>query len=136
MIKYTNEHNKKSEAIQEDLGEMIKGISSSINGLGDKNKEFVNTLVAQSKDSSEKREAGLNSFGAQIKELKTTVDRFSQSNTETSDKLRKCLKDSDESSIPKQKELNELIAKLCDKLDNLKLESGDKEEKHWWGRKK
>lgn len=136
LIKYTNEHNKKSDAIQEDLGEMIKGISSSINGLGDKNKDFVDTLVAQSKDSSEKREAGLDSFGTQIRELKTTVDSFTQSNVETSDKLRKRLKDSDESSIPKQKELNELIAKLCDKLDNLKLESGDKEEKHWWGRKK
>ncbi len=136
LIKYTNEHNKKNDSVQEDLNKMIKGISSSINGLGDKNKEFVDALVAQSKDSSERRETGLSAFGTQIRELKTTVDSFTQSNTETSGKLLKHLQDSDESSIPKQKELNELIAKLCDKLDNLKLESGDKEEKHWWGKKK
>lgn len=136
LIKHTNEHDKRSDTIQEDLGKMIKGISSSINGLGDKNREFVDTLVAQSKDSSDKRETGLNAFGTQIKELKTAVDSFTQSNAEASDKLLKRLKDSDESSIPKQKELNELIGRLCDKLDNLKPESGNRGKRHWWGRKK
>lgn len=136
LIKYTNEHNKKSDSVHEDLGKMIKGISSSINGLGDKNREFVNALVAQSNDSSDAREAGLNDFGTRIKELKVSVDSFTQSNAETSDKLLKRLKVSDESSMPKQKGLNELIAKLCDKIDNLKFEPGDKAKKRWWRRKK
>jgi hypothetical protein len=136
LIKYTNEHSKKSDSVQEELEQMIKGISSSITGLGDKNEEFVNILVFESKDASNERATEIKTFELQIQELKTAVEGFTQSNTETSDMLLKHLKDNGDKGILKQNKLNDLIEKLCDKLDNLTTESETKESKSWWERKK